>query len=55
MKWIKNDDKVWLTEPKEELYQWIEELSQLLAYSETLFIINDIIADEGFKKNGSPY
>ena len=25
--WIKNDDKVWLVEPKENLYQWIKKLS----------------------------
>ena len=30
------------------LYCWIEKLSQLLIHSETLFIINDIIADESF-------
>ena len=48
--WIKNDDKVWLIEPKDKLYQWIEKLSQLLAHSETLFIINDIIADESLDK-----
>ena len=28
--WIKNDDKVWLIEPKGRLYQWIKKLSQLL-------------------------
>ena len=48
--WIKNDDKVWLIEPKDKLYQWIEKLSQLLARSQTLFIIDDIIADEGLDK-----
>ena len=48
--WIKNDDKVWLIEPKDKLYQWTEKLSQLLARSETLFIIDDIIADEGLDK-----
>ena len=37
-------------EPKDRLYQWIEELSQLLARSETLFIIDDIISDEGLGK-----
>ena len=37
-------------EPKGKLHQWIEKLSQLLAPSETLFIIDDIIADEGFDK-----
>ena len=48
--WIKNDDKVWLIELKDRLYQWIEKLSQLLACSETLFIIDDIIADERLDK-----
>ena len=48
--WIKIDDKVWLVEPKDKLYQWVEKLSQLLAFLETLFIIDDIIADEGLDK-----
>ena len=48
--WITNDDKVWLKEPKDKLYQWIKKLSQLLALSETLFIVDDIIADEGLDK-----
>ena len=52
--WIKNDDKVWLVEPKNKLYRWIEKLSQLLAYSETLFISDDIIADEGLEKRRQP-
>ena len=52
---IKNDDKVWLIDPKGKLYQWIEKLSQLLAHSDTLFIIDDIIADEEFGKKGCPY
>ena len=48
--WVKNDDKVWLIEPKHRLYQWIEKLSQMLARSETLFINDDIISNEGFDK-----
>ena len=48
--WIKNDDKVWLIEPKGKLYQWIEKLSQLLAGLETLFIIDDAIADVGLDR-----
>ena len=32
------------------LYYWIGNLPQMLAYSEVLFIINDIIADEGLDK-----
>ena len=47
---IKNDDEVWLMEPKDKLYHWIEKLSQFLARSETLFIIDDIIADGGLAK-----
>ena len=48
--WIKNDDKVWLVEPKDRLYQCIEKLSLLLASFKALFIIDDIIADEGLEK-----
>ena len=48
--WIENDGKVSLVEPKDRLYQCIEKLSQLLARSETLFIIDDIIAEEGLNK-----
>ena len=48
--WIKNDDKVWLIEAKDKLYQWIRELSQFFRRFETLFIIDDIIADEGLDK-----
>ena len=48
--WIKIDDRVWFIEPKDKLYQWIEGLSRVLAHSETLFIIDDIIADEGLDK-----
>ena len=29
-KWIKNYDNVWLVDPKDKLYQWIEKLSELL-------------------------
>ena len=48
--WIKNDDNNWLIKPKDKLFQWIEKLSQLLAHSETLFIIDDVIADESLGK-----
>ena len=50
--WTKNDDKVWLIEPKDKLYQWIEKLSQLLPRSKTLFIVDDIVADEDRDKKG---
>ena len=48
--YIKNDDKVWLTEPKDRLYQLIEKFSELCARSETLFFIDDIIADGSLHK-----
>ena len=48
--WIKNEDKVWVIEPKDKLYKWTEKLSQYLVCFETLFIIDDIIADEGRDK-----
>ena len=44
--WIKNDDKVWLIEPKNNLHQGIKKLSQLLRRFERLFIIDDTIAGE---------
>ena len=53
--WIKNNDKVWLIEPKDKLYQWIEKLPRLLARSETLFIIDDVIAKEVLDKKDSLY
>ena len=52
--WIKNDDKVWFIEPKDNLYQWIGKLSQLLASFETLFIIDDIIANKDLDKRRQP-
>ena len=51
--WIKNDDKVWLVDPKDNLYQWIKKLSELLRFLEVL-IINDIIANESLDKRRQP-
>ena len=48
--YINHDNKVWFIEPKDKLHHWIETLSQLLVRSETLFIIDNIIADEGLDK-----
>ena len=49
--WIRDDDKVFPVRPKERLYHWIDEPSQLLAGSEILlFIIDDIIVDESLDK-----
>ena len=48
--WLKNDDKVWLIEPKDKLYQWIQKLSELLRFLEVLFIIDDIINNKDLEK-----
>ena len=48
--WIKNDGKVWLIEPKDNLCQWTGKLSQLLSGLKTLFIIDDIIANKDLDK-----
>ena len=52
--WIKKDDKVWLIELKDKLYQWIQKLSELLRFLEVLFIIDDIIANENLHKRRQP-
>ena len=54
MGWIKNDDKVWLVDPKDNLYQWMKKLSELLRFLEVLFIIDDIIANERLDKRRKP-
>ena len=48
--WIKNNDKVWIVDPKDNLYHWIKTLSELLRLLEVLFIIDDIIANESLGK-----
>ena len=52
--WIKNDDNVWLIEPKDNLYQWIQKLSELLQFIEVLLIIDDIIANESLDNRRQP-
>ena len=52
--WIKNDDKVWLVEPKDRLHEWIKRLSEFLRFSEVLFINDDIIANESLDKRRQP-
>ena len=51
---LKTDDNVWLVDPKDKPYQWIEKLSGLLQFLEVLFIIDDIIANKGLDKSGLP-
>ena len=41
-------------EPGNQLYYLIEKISNLLAGSKTLFLINDIIADETLNKYRQP-
>ena len=40
--WIKNYNKVWLVEPKDRLYQWIEKLSQLSQPAQKHYLLSII-------------
>ena len=48
--WVIKDENVWLVEPKDKLYDYIEKLSNLEAGNAVLFIVDDIIADENLGK-----
>ena len=48
--WVWTDPDVIPTEPGNQLYNLIEKISKLLAGSKTLFLIDDIIADEALDK-----
>ena len=48
------DPEVILIEPGNQLYYWIEKIGNLLAGSKTLFLIDDIIADENLDKRRQP-
>ena len=48
--WIWNDPDVIPIEPENNLYYLIEKISKMLAGSKTLFLIDDIIADEALDK-----
>ena len=48
------DDYVFVFEPKENLFKLIEKLSESFANEETLFIVDDMIADEAFDKRRQP-
>ena len=52
--WIKNDDNVWLIKPKDNIYQWIQKLSELLQFIEVLLIIDDTVANESLDKRRQP-
>ena len=52
--WIWNDDYVFIFEPQGNLFELIEKLSNLFSGEETLFIIDDMIADETLDKKRQP-
>ena len=52
--WVWNDPDVIPIEPNNNLYYLIEKISNLLTGSKTLFLINDIIADEALDKCHQP-
>ena len=49
--WVWNDLELILEEPGNQLYYFIKKYSNSLAGSKTLFLINDIIADEALNKH----
>ena len=49
-KWVWTDLDVILIEPGNSIYSWIEKIDNLLAGLKTLFLIDDIIADETLDK-----
>ena len=53
-KWVWTDPEVILINPGNSLYSWIEKIGNLLAGSKTLFLIDDIIADETLDKRRQP-
>ena len=53
-KWVWTDPEVILIEPGNSLYGWVEKIGNLLAGSKTLFLIDDIIADEILNKRRQP-
>ena len=52
--WVWNDPDVIPIEPGNQLYYLIEKISNLLAGSKTLFLIDDIIAHETLDKRRQP-
>ena len=52
--WVWNDPDVIPVEPDNNLYYFIEKISKMLTGSKTLFLIDDIIADEALDKRCQP-
>ena len=53
-KWFWTDPRVSLIEPGNRLYDWIKMVGNELAGCKTLFLIDDIIADEALDKGRQP-
>ena len=53
-KWVRTDPEVILIEPGNSLYSGIEKIGNLLVGSKTLFLIDDIIANETLNKRRQP-
>ena len=53
-RWVWNDPDVIPIEPGNQLYYLIEKISNLLAGDKTLFLIDDIIANETLDKRQQP-
>ena len=47
---IWKDDSFFVIEPGDQLLKWVDKLSKLLIGKETLFILDDIVADESLDK-----
>ena len=53
-RWLWSDKYVFLIEPRDNLFEWVSELSKILVGEKTLFIVDDIIADETLDKKRQP-
>ena len=52
--WIRSDDRIFIIEPKDKLFEWVGFLSKLFAGQVTSFIVDDIISDETLDKKRQP-
>ena len=52
--WIRKDNCVFLFEPRGNLFEIIEKLSLRFSGEETLFVVDDVIADETLDKRRNP-
>ena len=52
--WVWKEDGVFCIEPGDRLFEWLERLSKILSSEETLFICDDLIANEKLDKKRQP-